>query len=227
MKRLRRKWSRSNYKLIRCIKIENVQSEIESIQIDEEFLQKESYVEELRMQHMSYENARQEMRDVTGTITNIKEELAELEQQIGATFEEETVLSFDMSLATKELITQTVQKARELETQKAQLDDRFKVAQEQLEEQEENIRQIQKQMLADEERNTLVEKEKSFQDAAFIGMGAERMKRKYEEKAGAAMKKKKQWQRVCLLLLLINTGILFTSLFIDNRLLLFISVIVL
>ncbi len=199
---------------------------MESIQIDEEFLQKESYVEELRMQHMSYENARQEMRDVTGTITNIKEELAELEQQIGATFEEETVLSFDMSLATKELITQTVQKARELETQKAQLDDRFKVAQEQLEEQEENIRQIKQQMLADEERNTLVEKEKSFQDAAFIGMGAERMKRKYEEKAGAAMQKKKQWQRVCLLLLLINTGILFTSLFIDNRALLFISVIV-
>ncbi|WP_242303961.1 AAA family ATPase [Bacillus cereus group sp. BfR-BA-01350] len=207
-------------------KIETVQSEMESIQIDEEFLQKESYVEELRMQHMSYENARQEMRDLTGTITNIKEELAELEQQIGATFEKETVLSFDMSLATKELITQTVQKARELETQKVQLDDRFKVAQEQLEEQEENIRQIQKQMLADEERSALVEKEKSFQDAAFIGMGAERMKRKYEEKAGAAIQKKKQWQRVCLLLLLINTGVLFTSLFIDNRLLLFISVIV-
>ncbi|EEK57780.1 hypothetical protein bcere0004_8950 [Bacillus cereus BGSC 6E1] len=207
-------------------KIENVQSEIESIQIDEDFLQKESYVEELRMQHMSYENARQEMRDLTGAITNIKEELAELEQQIGATFEKETVLSFDMSLATKELITQAVQKARELETQKAQLDDRFKVAQEQLEEQEENIRQIKKQMLADEERNALTEKEKSFQHAAFIGMGAERMKRKYEEKAGSAMQKKKQWQRVCLLLLLINTGILFTSLFIDNRPLLFISVIV-
>ncbi|MDA2165920.1 DNA double-strand break repair Rad50 ATPase [Bacillus cereus] len=207
-------------------KIETVQSEIESIQIDEEFLQKESYIEELRMQHMSYENARQEMRDMTGSIANIKEEIAELEQQIGATFEKEAVLAFDMSLATKELITQTVQKARELETQKAQLDDHFKVAQEQLEEQEENIRQIQKQMLADEERNTLVEKEKSFQDAAFIGMGAERMKRKYEEKAGAAMQKKKQWQRVCLLLLLINTGVLFTSLFIDNRALLFISVIV-
>ncbi|AKR08119.1 DNA double-strand break repair Rad50 ATPase [Bacillus thuringiensis] len=207
-------------------KIETVQSEIDSIQIDEEFLQKESYVEELRMQHLSYENARQEMRDMSGNVANIKEEIAELEQQIGATFEKETVLSFDMSLATKELITQTVQKARELETKKAQLDDRFKVAQEQLEEQEENIRQIQKQMLVDEERNTLVEKEKSFQDAAFIGMGAERMKRKYEEKAGAAMQKKKQWQRVCLLLLLINTLVLFTSLFIDNRPLLFISVIV-
>ncbi|WJX06265.1 ATP-binding protein [Bacillus cereus] len=207
-------------------KIETVQSEIASIQIDEEFLQKESYVEELRMQHMSYENARQEMRDMSGNITNIKEEIAELEQQIGTTFEKETVLSFDMSLATKELITQTVQKARELETQKAQLDDRFKVAQEQLEEQEENIRQIKKQMLVDEERNVLVEKEKSFQDAAFIGMGAERMKRKYEEKTGAAKQKKKQWQRVCLLLLLINTGILFTSLLIDNRPLLFISVIV-
>ncbi|PEV97264.1 DNA double-strand break repair Rad50 ATPase [Bacillus cereus] len=207
-------------------KIETVQSEIESIQIDEEFLRKESYVEELRMQHLSYENARQEMRDMTGSIANIKEEIAELEQQIGAAFEKETVLSFDMSLATKELITQTVQKARELETQKAQLDDHFKVAQEQLEEQEENIRQIKKQMLADEERTALGEKEKSFQDAAFIGMGAERMKRKYEEKAGAAVQKKKQWQRVCLLLLLINTLVLFTSLFIDNRALLFISVIV-
>ncbi|MGE7857944.1 AAA family ATPase [Bacillus sp. NPDC094064] len=207
-------------------KIETVQSEIDSTEIDEEFLQKESYVEELRMQHLSYENARQEMRDIAGSIANIKEEIAELEQQIGATFEKETVLSFDMSLATKELMTQTVQKARELETQKAQLDDQFKVAQEQLEEQEENIRQIQKQMLADEERNVLSEKEKSFQDAAFIGMGAERMKRKYEEKAGAAMQKKKQWQRVCLLLLLINTLVLFTSLFIDNRPLLFISVIV-
>ncbi|MDG1623279.1 hypothetical protein P7D06_29550, partial [Bacillus mobilis] len=44
-----------------------------------------------------------------------------------------------------------------------------------------NRRQIKQQMLADEERNALAEKEKSFQDAAFIGMGAERMKRKYEE----------------------------------------------
>ena len=57
-----------------------------------------------------YENARQEMRDMTGSIANIKEEIAELEQQIGATFEKEVVLAFDMSLATKELITQTVQK---------------------------------------------------------------------------------------------------------------------
>ena len=80
-------------------------------------------------------------------------------------------------------------------------------------------------MLADEERNTLVEKEKSFQDAAFIGMGAERMKRKYEEKAGAAMKRKAVAKSLSSVTS-INTGILFTSLFIDNRLLLFISVIV-
>ena len=45
-------------------------------------------------------------------------------------------------------------------------------------------------MLADEERNTLVEKEKSFQDAAFIGIGAERMKRKYEEKQERLCKRK-------------------------------------
>ena len=55
-------------------------------------------------------------------------------------------------------------------------------------------------MLVDEERDTLVEKEKSFQDAAFIGMGAERMKRKYEE-SRSSYAKEKQKQRVCLLLL--------------------------
>ena len=71
-------------------------------------------------------------------------------------------------------------------------------------------------MLADEERNALVEKEKSFQDAAFIGMGAERMKRKYEEKAGSAMQKKSSGKEF-VSVTLINTGILFTSLFIDNR----------
>ena len=45
-------------------------------------------------------------------------------------------------------------------------------------------------MLADEERNALTEKEKSFQHAAFIGMGAERMKRKYEEKQDRLCKRK-------------------------------------
>ncbi|KFM99866.1 DNA double-strand break repair Rad50 ATPase [Bacillus clarus] len=206
-------------------RIEMVQSEIDSTQIDEELLQKESYVEELRMQHMSYENARQEMRDITGSIGNIEEEIEELQQQIGVTFEKERVLSFDISLATKELITQTVQKARELETKKMQLDDRFKVAQEQLEAQEENIRHIKKQMLADKERNALVEKEKSFQDVTFTSMGAERVKRKYEERAHT-QQKKKRWQTVCLLLLLINTGVLLTSLFLDNRAMLLISVII-
>ena len=98
-------------------KIETVQSEIASIQIDEEFY-KRKLCRRTSYADMSYENARQEMRDMSGNITNIKEEIAELEQQIGTTFEKETVLSFDMSLATKELITQTVQKARELETQK-------------------------------------------------------------------------------------------------------------
>lgn len=49
-----------------------MQSEIDSTEIDEAFLQKESYVEELRMQHMSYENARQEMRDMTGKYCEYK-----------------------------------------------------------------------------------------------------------------------------------------------------------
>ncbi|MEH7459535.1 AAA family ATPase [Bacillus sp. JJ1127] len=207
-------------------KMEIVQPEVDALEIEEALLQKESYVEELRMQHMSYENARQEMRDITGSIGNIKDEIEELQHQIGTRFEKESVLSFDTSLAVKELITQTVQKARELETRKEQLDDRFKAAQEQLEEQEENIRHIQKQMLSDEERQAFAEKEKTFQDKGFVGTGVERIQHKYEERTKAAQQKKKRWQRICLLLLLMNTGILLTSLFLDNRALLFTSVIV-
>ncbi|MBY0595885.1 ATP-binding protein [Bacillus bingmayongensis] len=207
-------------------RMEMVQSEVDGVEVQEELLQKESYVEELRMQHMSYENARQELRDITVSIGNMKEEIEELEQQIGTTFEKESVLSFDTSLAAKEMITQTVQKTRELDKRKEQLDERFKVAQEQLEEQEENIRHIRKQMLSDEERQALVEKEKSFQDTVFIGTGAERIKRKYEERTKAAQEKKKRWQTICFLLLAINTVILLTSVFLDNRALLFTSVIV-
>ncbi|PFY90727.1 ATP-binding protein [Bacillus pseudomycoides] len=207
-------------------RMEMVQTEVDGVEVQEELLQKDSYVEELRMQHMSYENARQEMRDITVSIGNMKEEIEELEQQIGATFEKESVLSFDTSLAAKEMITQTVQKARALETRKEQLDERFKVVQEQLEEQEENVGHIRKQMLADEERQALVEKERSFQDTVFMGTGVERMKRKYEERMKIAQEKKKRWQTICFLLLVINTVILLTSIFLDNRALLFTSVIV-
>ena len=206
-------------------RMEMVQSELDGIEVQEELLQKDSYVEELRMQHMSYENARQEMRDITVSIGNMKEEIEELEQQIGTTFEKEKVLSFDTSLAAKEMITQTVQKARELDNRKEQLDERFKVAQEQLEEQEENVGHIRKQMLSDEERQNLVEKEKSFQDTVLIGTGAERIKRKYEERMKTAREKKKRWQTICFLLLAVNTVILLTSVFLDNRALLFTSVI--
>ncbi|WP_459500594.1 ATP-binding protein [Bacillus sp. C1] len=207
-------------------KMELVQSEVDGIKVQEALLQKESYVEELRMQHMSYENACQEMRDLTVSIRNMKEEIEELKQQIGATFDTESVLSFDTSLAAKEMITQTVQKARELDKRKEQLDERFKAVQEQLEEQEENVAHIRKQMLADEARQALVEKEKSFQDTVFISTGAERIKRKYEEKMKAAQEKKKRWQSICFLLLAINTVMLLTSVLLDNRSLLFVSVII-
>ncbi|PEY44681.1 DNA double-strand break repair Rad50 ATPase [Bacillus cereus] len=202
-------------------RMEMVQSELDGVEVQEELLQKDSYVEELLMQHMSYENARQEMRDITGSIGNMQEEIEELEKQIGTTFEKESVLSFDTSLAAKEMITQTVQKARELDKRKEQLDERFKVAQEQLEEQEENVGHIRKQMLADEERQKLVGKEKSFQGTSFIGTSSQ-----YEERMKSAQEKKKRWQKVCFLLLAINTVILLTSVLLDNRALLFTSVIV-
>ncbi|MDM5187358.1 AAA family ATPase [Bacillus sp. DX4.1] len=205
-------------------RMEMVQSEVNTIQIQEELLQKESYVEDLRMQYMSYENARQEIRDFTGRLGHIKDEIEELEQQIGTTLERESVLSFDTSLAAKELVTQTVQKARELDGRKQQLDERFKAVQEQLEEQEDNVKQIRQQMLSDEERQTYVEKEKSFQGAMFAGADAERVKRKYEDRMKEVQQKKKRWQMICFLLLLMNTGVLLTSLFLNNRTLLFTSV---
>ncbi len=44
------------------------------------------------MRHMSYENARQEMRDITGTITNIKRRACGTRaSKLVLLFEEETV----------------------------------------------------------------------------------------------------------------------------------------
>ncbi|MGH1050852.1 ATP-binding protein [Bacillus cytotoxicus] len=204
-------------------KMDMAQSKMKSLQIDDALLRKESDIEALRMQHISYENARQEMREMTSRIQNIREEIEELQHQIGASFEEESVRSFDTSLAVKELITQTIQKARELEVRKQELDRNFQVTQEQLEEQEEHIAYIRKQMLSEEERQALMEKEKSFQGGIHIS--AERMQRKYEERTRGTFEKKKRWQKICFLLLLMNIGVLLTSVFLDNRTLLFTSVI--
>nr|WP_242142064.1 MULTISPECIES: AAA family ATPase [unclassified Bacillus cereus group] len=204
-------------------KMDMAQSKMKLLQIDEALLQKESDVEELRMQHLSYENARQEMREMTSGIQNIREEIEELQQQIGASFAEESVLSFDTSLAVKELITQTVQKARELEARKQELDRNFQVAQEQLEEQEEHIAYIRKQMLSEEERQALIQKEKSFQGG--IHTSAERTQRTYEERTRGTFEKKNRWQKICFFLLLMNIGVLLTGVLLDYRALLFTSVI--
>ncbi len=68
-----------------------------------------------------------------------------------------------------------------------------------------------------------MEKEKSFQGGIHIS--AERMRRKYEERTRGTFEKKKRWQKICFLLLLMNIGVLLTSVFLDNRTLLFTSVI--
>lgn len=206
-------------------KITAVQAEEQALEVKEELLQKEGYVEELRMQYMSYQNAQQEMREIAGRMEGMKEEIEELEQQIGQSFEREQVLSFDTNLATKEMITQIVQQARELETRKGQLDERFKTAQEQLEEQEENVKRMQKQLLSNDEREAYVEKEKAFQEAIVTESRVERMKRNYEERVKEAQEKKKRWQKMCFLLLLLNTGLLLTSVVMHQNALLFVSVI--
>ncbi len=82
-------------------KMDMAQSKMKSSQIDDALLRKESDIEALRMRHISYENARQEMREMTSRIQNIREEIEELQHQIGASFEEESVRSFDTSLAVK------------------------------------------------------------------------------------------------------------------------------
>lgn len=142
-------------------KLAGAKSEIEALQVNEELLQQDMYVEELRLQHMSYEAAQQEVRDLTGRILHIEEEIQDLQQQIGSAFAREDVLSFNVSLAMKETITQMMQQAKELEKRKGQLDERFKTAQEQLEEQEEAVKKLQSQTLPDRERETYLPKVQS------------------------------------------------------------------
>ncbi|MCM3735277.1 AAA family ATPase [Bacillus cytotoxicus] len=142
-------------------KLAGAQSEIEAVHVNEELLQQDMYVEELRLQHMSYETAQQEVRDLTGRILHIEEEIQDLQQQIGSAFAREDVLSFNVSLAMKETITQMVQQAKELEKRKGQLDERFKTAQEQLEEQEETVKKLQSQTLPDRERERYLPKVQS------------------------------------------------------------------
>ncbi|MEH7462252.1 AAA family ATPase [Bacillus thuringiensis] len=185
-------------------KLNGAKSEIEALQVNEELLQQDMYVEELRLQHMSYEAALQEVRDLTGRILHIEEEIQDLQQQIGAAFVREDVLSFNVSLAMKETITQMVQQAKELEKRKQQLDERFKTAQEQLEEQEETVNKLQSQTLPDRERHL-----------PKVQSAASRQKRN---------RTAPQMNKMAMVLFIMDVLLLLAGVFMDSRKLLFAGV---
>lgn len=187
-------------------KLAGAKSEIEALQVNEELLQQDMYVEELRLQHMSYEASLQEVRDLTGRILHIEEEIQDLQQQIGVAFARADVLSFNVSLAMKETITQVVQQAKELEKRKGQLDERFKTAQEQLEEQEEAVKKLQSQTLSDQERENHLPKVQS---------AASRQKRN---------RKAPQMNKTALIVFMMDVFLLLAGVFMDNRRLLFAGV---
>lgn len=191
-------------------KIASAQSELNSLQVNEELLEQEGYIEELRMQHMSYENAQQEVRDITNNLVHIEEEIAELQQQIGAVFAREDVLSFNMNLAMKEAITAVMQKGTELEKRKEQLDDRFKSSQEQLEEQEETTKRLKSEAMPEEERERYLS---SLQSAA----SNQRQSRSGQTKQPVS-------NQTVLGLFLFNVVLLLAGVMMDYRPLLFVSI---
>ncbi|CAM4082573.1 hypothetical protein BAMA_16660 [Bacillus manliponensis] len=193
-------------------KIASAQNEIQSLQVNEELLEQEEYIEELRMQQMSYENAQQEVRDITNNLVHIEEEISELQQQIGVAFTREEVLSFNMNLATKEAMTAFMQKGTELEKRKVQLDDRFKLSQEQLEEQEETVKRLKHEMMPEEERERYLS---SVQSAAS---------NQRQSRSGAGQKKPLVSNTMLQSLFLFNGVLLLAGLFFNYRPLLFVSI---
>lgn len=193
-------------------KIASAQNEIQSLQVNEELLEQEEYIEELRMQQMSYENAQQEVRDITNNLVHIEEEISELQQQIGVAFTREEVLSFNMNLATKEAMTAFMQKGTELEKRKVQLDDRFKSSQEQLEEQEETVKRLKHETMPEEERERYLS---SVQSAAS---------NQRQSRSGAGQKKPLVSNTMLQSLFLFNGVLLLAGLFFNYRPLLFVSI---
>ncbi|PGZ97139.1 DNA double-strand break repair Rad50 ATPase [Bacillus pseudomycoides] len=192
-------------------KVDAAQTEIDALQVNEELLQQDMYVEELRLQHMSYEAALQEVRDLTGRISHIEEEIQDLQQQIGAAFVREDVLSFNTSLAVKETITQMMQQAKELEKRKQQLDERFKTEQEQFEEQEEAVNRLKAQTMSEEERERHLSKAQS---------AASQQRGQRQKRSNTAP----QMNKTAMILFVMNALLLLAGVLTDNRKLLFIGV---
>ncbi|WP_440603432.1 AAA family ATPase [Bacillus sp. GB_SG_008] len=192
-------------------KLNAAQTEIEVLVVNEELLQQEVYVEELRLQHMSYEAALQEVRDLTGRISHIEEEIQDLQQQIGIAFAREDVLSFNTSLAMKETITQMMQQAKELEKRKGQLDERFKTDQEQLEEQEEAVNRLKAQTMSEEERERHLPKAQS---------AASQQRGQRQKRSNTAP----QMNKATMVLFVMNALLLLAGVLMDNRKLLFVGV---
>jgi uncharacterized protein YhaN len=134
-------------------KIESAKKTADEAVIDYEILKSEAFVEECRLQHMSYETAKQEQKLLSSSVKQMKEELEELQSSIGVFGEMELFENMDTSLAAKEAVTQTVHHAQRLADKKQQLDERFASVKEQLEEQEEYVRHVEKQLQTAEARS--------------------------------------------------------------------------
>lgn len=134
-------------------KIEGAKRSIADLAVDFGMLEKEPLAEECRLQHMSYETAKQELQLIVSSIQQMEGELEEFVISVGISRDASFFLQLDTSLAAKESILQTVQKAQRLADKKQQLDERFANAQEQLEEQEERVRHVEEQRRTAETRS--------------------------------------------------------------------------
>ncbi|MFX3624152.1 MAG: AAA family ATPase [Ectobacillus sp.] len=197
-------------------KIEEAQRHVSELNLS--LLQQEPFVEECRLQQVSYEAAKQELQLVTASLGHLREDIEELQSRLGLAGDLSFVLQLDTSLARKEAVTESVQKAQRLAEQKRELDERFIDVKEMLEEHEEQVRHLQAQLLSEEERSRYKQMQKAE------GLQARQNHRKTD--------KAKTWNMGILLALIISTAILTVSLLLHETffallsLFLFVSVVI-
>ncbi|MFD3447259.1 AAA family ATPase [Microbacteriaceae bacterium 4G12] len=205
-------------------KITHAKEELQQLSIATPLLEQEALLEECRLQHLSYETAKQEEQACITSLRQIEEEIEEWQSSIGLGGDEALFSQLDTSLVAKEAITEVMQQSSRLLEQKQQLDERFASVKDVFDEQEEQTRHLEEQLLSGEDR-AQYEEQKKLGNTALSAHMLEDLQARKVRFVKAEENKKKQWNVLFLVLLTLDTVMLIASAFIGKTPLLLISLV--
>ncbi|THE11084.1 hypothetical protein E1I69_16360 [Bacillus timonensis] len=139
-----------------------------SIQVSAQYLENEQQITELVKHKSLFSEKQNRLQLVSKELQQNEEELHQLKSRLNLAISEEKIHELDLSIAAKDLFSDIVSETARHNQQKHFLDDHFSRAKDALENSELKLKELNQQILSNEEREVLEKKKKQFTEIESI-----------------------------------------------------------